>query len=153
MNSATMEREKLKRTNVLLDFIMRFMVQSWIEYGEVRMEPTLQCDWCRNEFTPKKWWARFCSLKCRNGFHSHERKSRRAFLSTAAKREIAGLRKCVDGYAIVNALKLGRTVATSPDVAALADQLPDLNGNGHDIVEESAVAPVAEEPMKRRALT
>jgi len=41
------------------------------------MEPTLQCDRCGTEFTPKKWWAHFCSLKCRNGYWSHLRKLER----------------------------------------------------------------------------
>ena len=41
------------------------------------MEPTLQCERCGNEFTPRKWWARFCSLECRNGFHSYLRKLER----------------------------------------------------------------------------
>jgi hypothetical protein len=41
------------------------------------MEPTLQCERCGNEFTPQKWWARFCSLECRNGWWSHLRKLER----------------------------------------------------------------------------
>jgi hypothetical protein len=115
---------------------------------KVWMEPTLQCDWCRTEFAPKKWWARFCSLKCRNGFHSHERKARRAFLNAASTKEIAGLRKRVDGNAIVSAL-IGRAYAVAEQL-----QLPEINGNGHaDFVEENAVAPaVAPDGWRRRAL-
>jgi len=41
------------------------------------MEPTLQCERCGTEFTPQKWWARFCSLECRNAWHSHLRKLER----------------------------------------------------------------------------
>jgi hypothetical protein len=52
----------------------------------VAMEPTLQCDQCGNEFTPKKWWARWCSLECRNGYWSHLRK-----LERQDKREVRDL--------------------------------------------------------------
>jgi hypothetical protein len=61
---------------------MRFMVQ-YTRILEVEsleklsMEPTLQCYRCGNEFTPKKWWARFCSLECRNGWWSYLRKLER----------------------------------------------------------------------------
>jgi hypothetical protein len=50
------------------------------------MEPTLQCERCGNEFTPKKWWAHFCSLECRNGYWSHLRK-----LERQDKREVRDL--------------------------------------------------------------
>jgi len=140
------------------------------------MEPTLQCERCGTEFTLKKWWARFCSLECRNAWHSHlrklEREDRRKLralsrqlaipelaqqgvrvesmttrdlnraagqylaahselieeaaqrLSTAEVRKLGGLHEKFDAMQIVEAIKYGRPVA-----------------------------PVAEEPMKRRALT
>ena len=50
------------------------------------MEPTLQCERCGTEYTPQKWWARFCSLECRNAWHSHLRK-----LERQDKRELRDL--------------------------------------------------------------
>jgi hypothetical protein len=33
----------------------------------------MQCDFCQRPFTAAKWWARFCSTKCKDDFHNREK--------------------------------------------------------------------------------
>jgi hypothetical protein len=94
--------------------------------GEVCMELTLSCDHCGDQFVGKTSWARFCSLRCRNAWWRHQ-------------------------------YKLAEVQAQEDKRALNGGEVNGLRArvDGNAIVEaiKSAVAPVVEEPMKRRALT
>jgi hypothetical protein len=81
---------------------------------------TLRCDNCATEFTPKTFWARFCSLKCRNAWWRHQYKLAEVQAEEDKRAlnggEVNGLRGAVDGNAIVEALKSGRSVEAAPVV-------------------------------------
>ena len=32
-----------------------------------------QCEFCKELFTPKRTWSKFCSEKCRNNFHNDKK--------------------------------------------------------------------------------
>jgi len=93
-------REKnLYQSIIYLTSVRFYDTLSIVANGEVRMEQTLRCDQCGTEFTPKTFWARFCSLRCRNAWWRHQYK-----LAQAEAGEVNG-HGTVSGTAIVEAIR------------------------------------------------
>jgi hypothetical protein len=137
------------------------------------MEPRLQCERCGEEFTPKKWWAHFCSLECRNGYWSHlrrlERQDKREVRDLARRlaiRELAreGLR--VESMTTRDLHKAAdQYLAAHPELIEEAAQrlctadLKEVNGlrvDGNAIVSAikygRPLAPITENGFRRRQL-